>query len=38
MVTPSLWLPGRPFIDSVEAYALDDLQPTPDPPTDPWET
>lgn len=37
-VTPALWLPGGPFLDSAEVYALDDIHPTPDPPTDPWST
>lgn len=32
----ALWLPGGPLLDSLESDALDDLNPPPDPPTDPW--
>ena len=31
-----LWIPGRPLMDSTEAGALDDLDPQPPPPRDPW--
>ena len=32
----ALWLPGRLFLDSAEAFALDDLNPPPPQPADPW--
>lgn len=37
-VAPPLWLPGRPLLDSREAYALDDLAPPPPIDPDPWRT
>jgi len=32
----TLWLPGAPLVDSVEAWALDDLAPPPPADPDPW--
>jgi hypothetical protein len=34
----ALWLPGRPLLDSREAWALGDLAPAPPVDTDPWRT
>lgn len=36
-MTAALWLPGRPLLDSREAYAIDDLTPPPPIDPDPWE-
>lgn len=37
-MTDDLWRPGRPLLDSAEAFALDDLDPAGPLDPDPWRT